>query len=555
MRDWTLQYSLFWASIFNEDFDCPCPDGYEPYAGECRKFTDTPTVQPPEFEALELIEKTYDQYSQNGVKIYDEGYNLDGTGTSTLYTQTSPATFWHNVDSVNHKDYGVMNRTGLWATTYFTDQQIGFATCINTPIEKTYLVGFGVDNYVTIRIDGVDVMKMTPQENANTFRYWHIYPVTIKKGVHVIEIIANNKSSIASIGAEIYNATQAELMATTNKTELEPYLIFSTEDLIGAYTNLGDNGYPIMEDAALVFCYGDPPFYRQLNYFPCLTDIYDGQHQIAASIQGYIYVSSDFGETWVQKLNYGNYQSAAISQYGNYQIVAVYNSGFYISSDWGANWILFSLSKAWQSISMSKTGQYQIAAPYGDFLYLSDDFGETWETVASSKNWSAIAVSFSGQYQTAVPYSDYIYISSDYGATWAVKSDSKGWRAIALSATGQYQTAAGYYFVYTSSDYGLTWTSRLSTKDWYGAAISGTGQYQTVVATNGYIYVSSDYGVTWNTKDSSRNWRSVSVSYSGKYQSAVVYAGYIYISDDYGQTWTQKGISKKYKSIAINKKE
>ena len=139
-------------------------------------------------------------------------------------------------------------------------------------------MGFGVDNYCSIRVDGEYLMDMPKQETANTFRYWHVYPVTLKKGIHVLEIIAANETSIAAIGAEIYNATVDQLKACTNDADVEPYLIFSTKYLrpvlvdgswVFSYTNLGTNGYPVIEGYALVLCDGDPPYYRKVEYTDC----------------------------------------------------------------------------------------------------------------------------------------------------------------------------------------------------------------------------------------------------------------------------------------------
>ena len=136
-------------------------------------------------------------------------------------------------------------------------------------MEKTYLIGFGVDNWVSIRVDGQYVLDMEPIESANTFRYSNVYPLTIKKGIHVIEIIARNRVSIAANGAEIYDATKEQLKLVTNEEELAPYLLFSTKTLVGTYTNLGTNGYEILEDYALVLCDGDPPYYRKVEYTNC----------------------------------------------------------------------------------------------------------------------------------------------------------------------------------------------------------------------------------------------------------------------------------------------
>lgn len=271
LRDWTLQYNMLWAAFTAETDDCICPEGFTAFAGECRKISTLPTQQPPTFTALPLIAKNYDQYSWYGVKFYDPGYELGGAGTYEWWVDDG-INFWRNVNnypSAGSRVLGAMNRCGIWTTTFASLQSIGFSTCINVPAEKTYLVGFGVDNYVTIRVDGVPLMQMAPITDANTFRYWHVYPLVIKKGIHVLEIIASNQSSIAAIGAEIYNATKEELKLVTNQEELDPYLLFSTKDLVGTTTNLGTNGYPIMDDYALVLCDGNPPYYRKIEYKPC----------------------------------------------------------------------------------------------------------------------------------------------------------------------------------------------------------------------------------------------------------------------------------------------
>lgn len=246
---------------------CVCPDGYTLYESVCRKVSVLPTEQPPSFTPLQLVSKVYGQYSMSGVKIYNSGYSLDGTGTNTLYTFPSPDNFWHNSDILNTE--GAMNRTGIWSVTHSDYQKIGFSQCIDIAGEKTFLVGFGVDNYVTIKVDGAPVMEMPAIEDANTFRYWHVYPVTIRAGFHILEVIASNELSIAAVGMEIYDCTPKQLMATKTQAQLDPYIVFSTKDLVGTYTYSGTDGYPIVEGYSLVMCDGTP-YYQKIEYSPCL---------------------------------------------------------------------------------------------------------------------------------------------------------------------------------------------------------------------------------------------------------------------------------------------
>ena len=254
---------------------CVCPTGYSVYEGTCRKVSILPTTQPPSFTPLLLVAKTYLQYSWYGVKIYNAGYSTNGSGTSTLYTFTSPDNFWQNNDSA--LDEGAMNRTAIWTASSYSYQQIGFSQCLDIAVEKTYLVGFGVDNYVTIKVDGEAVMDMAPVEDSVTFRYWHVYPVTIRAGFHILEVIAKNSESIAAVGVEIYDCTPAQLMATKTQAQLDSYTVFSTKDLrpvgtnpiVYSYTYSGTDGYPVIDGYSLVMCDGTP-YYQKIEYSPCL---------------------------------------------------------------------------------------------------------------------------------------------------------------------------------------------------------------------------------------------------------------------------------------------
>ncbi len=265
LRDWTLQYSLLPAGTeAGVPGSCNCPAGYTTIGEECVKISTLPTEQPPTHTPLLMIVKTYAQYSKHGTLIYNPGYALNGSGTSTLYNLLP---FWRNI-ALNTVD-GPMNRCALWTAVATSYQQIGFSVCVNIPTDKTYLIGWGADNFAFLRIDGKYIIRMAEQEVSATFDYWHVYPVEIKAGIHVIEVIANNMSSIAAFGGEIYDCTPAELLAIDNVPALDAVTIFSTKNMRGQYTNLGTNGYPLLQDYALTFCLGNPPFYRRMEYLDC----------------------------------------------------------------------------------------------------------------------------------------------------------------------------------------------------------------------------------------------------------------------------------------------
>jgi hypothetical protein len=58
------------------------------------------------------------------------------------------------------------------------------------------------------------------------FKYWHIYPVTIFEGDHILELYGLNNSDDAGFGCEIYNNTAQQLITATTLNDLN--IIFSS---------------------------------------------------------------------------------------------------------------------------------------------------------------------------------------------------------------------------------------------------------------------------------------------------------------------------------------
>ena len=276
-------------------------------------------------------------------------------------------------------------------------------------------------------------------------------------------------------------------------------------------------------------------------------------HQVStksAVTRDYIYISSDFGVTWTQSNSPQKYwQAVSLSASGQYQTaVSITDPGvggdgggpeyIYVSTDFGNTWTQSnSPEKKWFSVSLSDSGQYQTAVVYNGYIYISSDFGVTWTQSNNSleKYWFSVSLSKTGKYQTAVAANDYIYVSSDFGNTWTqTNSLQKIWQSVSISATGQYQTAVAYNdYIYISSDFGVTWTLSNNSlqKNWFSVSItSSSGRYQTALVSGPeYIYVSTDFGNTWTeTNSPEKIWRSASLSTTGQYQTAVAYNDYIY---------------------------
>ncbi len=229
-----------------------CPVGYEltPDASECY-YEEVTDATPPAFGEV-TIPKIFDSYGSCGSWIYEEGYNINGTGISNLIPL--PNYFWRNgtnpVGCIASTDYtGPLNRCGLWSTTTGSDQEIGFSVCIDVPESKIYYVGIACDNYGIINLDGVNIVTQNPAAldaqygltgNVSTFVVWHIYPVFITAGSHNLEMIGFNTFGVAAMGCEVYDNTPAEIIAATAYADLN--LVFSSKDYIGQPVMLGSGG-------------------------------------------------------------------------------------------------------------------------------------------------------------------------------------------------------------------------------------------------------------------------------------------------------------------------
>lgn len=241
-----------------------CPVGYtlSPSGDYCYIYDDVPATPPSSSE--NAVAKSNIAYSTCGSYIYSPGWALDGTGSSSQISTSNP--FWVNgagicVDATTTD--GPLNRTGIWAVTTLSNQDIGFAICVNLPSSKTYYIGIGADNYGIIRLDGTTILQQDPTAlgiqysvgASATFKVWHIYPVALTAGPHLLEILGHNVSGPAALGAEIYDATSAEIAAATSYAALGSKLIFSSKDFIGQPIQIGQNvGYTCPSGYSLAPC-------------------------------------------------------------------------------------------------------------------------------------------------------------------------------------------------------------------------------------------------------------------------------------------------------------
>ena len=266
-----------------------------------------------------------------------------------------------------------------------------------------------------------------------------------------------------------------------------------------------------------------------------------------------------FGKNNTTKESIRNWQSVAISADGKYQSAVANTADYiYISSDYGDTWQQKASSLNWFKIAMSADGKYQTASTYNTpfgYLYTSDNYGNTWTQIPTNEtSIQDIAMSSDGKIQIFVRYTTSEYkISRDYGKTWTngTVNSTSGVKGVAISSDGKYITivgAGGSDRIYTSSNYGLNWTTIGSIGTWNSVTMSADGKFQAAVTGGaGYVYISNDYGNTWTRKNNagSRPWLSISMSSDGKYIAATTNGNYNYVSSDYGENWTVSYINNR----------
>lgn len=210
-----------------------------------------------------LVVRQFASYSSCGSYIYNPGYNINGTGTSVQIPLSN--SFWRNgavLCASNTTTEGPLNRTGLWAQTSLNNQDIGFGVCIDIAVGRTYYIGMGCDNFGIVKLDGNEIIHQDPaalgvqysMDSQVTFKIWHIYPVNLVPGSHIIELIGHNDTGIAAMGMEIYDNTPAQIAAATDYPQLN--LIFSTKDYSGQPVQIGsqNTGWSCPDGYSLQTC-------------------------------------------------------------------------------------------------------------------------------------------------------------------------------------------------------------------------------------------------------------------------------------------------------------
>lgn len=153
---------------------------------------------------------------------------------------------------------GRLNIAGLWGynpTSFPVDEWLTVNYCINILEEKTYIFAISGDNQIKasitsttfngggttnlINLWGSDSPTGIPTSGiwTNPFKIWHMFPITLPVGSHILELSGMDFGTPVSFAGEIYDISQTDLMTmmasiTVTPTDLEPYILFTTRDLV-----------------------------------------------------------------------------------------------------------------------------------------------------------------------------------------------------------------------------------------------------------------------------------------------------------------------------------
>jgi photosystem II stability/assembly factor-like uncharacterized protein len=266
-----------------------------------------------------------------------------------------------------------------------------------------------------------------------------------------------------------------------------------------------------------------------------ITSSADATKLAAAGFYGYLYFSTNSGETWAMGATEANdlepqrpWVALASSRDGSKMVAVADFNPIFTSTNYGKTWLANGPSVAWGAVASSADGAHLVALD-NDMggVYTSTDSGISWtQTSAPAQRWRCVVSSADGTrlaagagFGTNYSQPPAIYTSVDSGMSWiATSAPAEPWQAIAGSADGT-KLAAGVYggAIYLSTDSGTNWTpASVPLLRWGSIASSADGTKLVAAAWEGQIYVSSDSGRTWRTADApNAQWQAVTCSADG----------------------------------------
>lgn len=180
----------------------------------------SPTTTSPTW----ITGQQFSVYSSYGARFYDNGYSVQGTG-STFYSATT-FNLW---SSSNISGLGPLNRNSVWTSpSVGFDTWVGFSICLSGNTSgKTYYVGIAADGDYKMVLDGTVLVNTYGNSSfVSRYLYWNVYPVVVGNDNHTLEVYGLNDKAAAAFGVEIYDNSLSQLTASTIISQLN--VVFSS---------------------------------------------------------------------------------------------------------------------------------------------------------------------------------------------------------------------------------------------------------------------------------------------------------------------------------------
>ncbi|WP_341840858.1 hypothetical protein [Chitinophaga caseinilytica] len=127
--------------------------------------------------------------------------------------------------------YGPLNRSGIWGNNVagLGTEWVYTRGRFYAPVAGKYYIGVAADNYFRLQIDGADFVRndLNPF-TEESFRVWHIFPITLSAGIHELYLAGKNTGNEGQMGCEVYNNDTTQLEAAT---EAQLNLLYTTRNI------------------------------------------------------------------------------------------------------------------------------------------------------------------------------------------------------------------------------------------------------------------------------------------------------------------------------------
>jgi len=233
-----------------------CPEGYTYSLGLGTCVADQIQYTEPNIstQTFNLTSSKSFAFGNEDAILYDEGFNIlgyggDGTFDSGITRLTAP--FWRNSTYYGSTEDSRVNDVAIsLGDTTNNGRWLDFVITLCVPEEKVYYVALAADNAFRFKLDGTMILDPTlsntsdiigdddqwneningsiPPPNSNRISYerFHLYPIRLTQGSHIIEAGYINYGDFRMLAMEIYDNTPAEIMAATSAADLN--IIWST---------------------------------------------------------------------------------------------------------------------------------------------------------------------------------------------------------------------------------------------------------------------------------------------------------------------------------------